>query len=90
MTEHSNEPFELITALAYHPDAGFHLLALHLARLSTAHQAIATAIPLSWCARTPCPASAELNGALEEAVSGKQGLQRVSRSPTFPSRAVLG
>jgi len=78
MLEPLSNEFELITAMSYHPETGFHLLPLHLDRLHTAHQAIAEEMPQSWCARRLCPTSEMMVAQLENAVLGGKGHQRVS------------
>ncbi len=83
-----NDELELISAMSYHPDTGLHLLPLHLDRIRAAHKAIANESPESWCAHKPCPKSQAMISALEGAVSGREGLQRVSRSRGLPNREV--
>lgn len=78
---HSQEPFELITALSYDPAAPpakrFHLLPLHFARLREAHAALAAELSGSWCSSQPCPTEVEMRIALGEVVEGREGRLRV-------------
>ncbi|GAA5820499.1 hypothetical protein JCM3770_002275 [Rhodotorula araucariae] len=65
--------FSLLTSTSYSParPAGdrFSLLHRHLARLGTAHAALARRLPASWCAATPMPSDDALHAELDRAVS---------------------
>lgn len=85
MTQPSDDNFELVTALSYTPSpAGFSSIQPHLDRLRTAHANLANELRQSWCARIHFPADDQLLQALERAVSGKSGLQRVSVGVDLP------
>lgn len=90
MTATNDDHFELITAMSYNPEGGFNLLPLHLDRLISAHKAIATELPNSWCAHTPPPTTQAMTAQLDEAIRGKTGTQRVSRRGTFPPGVLAG